>query len=114
MKIHSINKITCLSCRCTSLIRRFFSITLQIGSIERVCDGIGQTFLVEVKTQAIDCSAPLSSVTDSQILQSNLEMVCTGGHVTFRVSYHPEQNCANTFFIERDNLLLGVCKTAFC
>ena len=66
---------------------------------------------MEVKTRAIDCSAPLSSVTASHILQSNLEMVCTGGHVTFLGSYHPEQNCANIFFIERDNLLLDVCKT---
>ena len=38
-------------------------------------------------------------------------MACTGGHVTFLESYHPEQNCANIFFIERDNLLLDVWKT---
>ena len=66
-------------------------------------DGIGQTFLVEVKTRAIDCSAPLSSVTASHILQSNLEMACSGGYVTFLESYHPEQNCANIFLIERDS-----------
>ena len=69
-------------------------------------DGIGQTFLVEVKTRAIDCSAPLISVTASHILQSDLEMVCTGGNVTFLESCHPEQNYANIFFTECDNLLL--------
>ena len=74
-------------------------------------DGIGQTFLVEVKTRAIDCSAPLIGVSASLILQSNLEMVCTGGNVTFLESYNPEQNCANIFFIECNNLLLDVCKT---
>ena len=60
-------------------------------------DGIGQTFLVEVNTRAIDCNAPLISVTASHILHKNPEMVCTCGNVTFLESYHPEKNCANIF-----------------
>ena len=80
-------------------------------------DGIGQTFLVEVKTRAIDCGAPLIFVTAPHILHSNPEMVCTGGNVTFLESYHPEQNCAKNFFIERDNRLqmfAGLLLMPFC
>jgi len=37
-------------------------------------------------------------------------MECTGARITFLESYHPEQNCANIFLVEKNNLLIEVCK----
>ena len=68
-------------------------------------DGIGQSFLLEVKTRALNSFAPLDNVTGSHIIQSNFQMACTGGKVTFLESYLPEQNIANVFFVKCDNLV---------
>ena len=38
-------------------------------------------------------------------------MECTGARITFLESYLPEENCANIFLIEKNNLLIEVCKT---
>ena len=73
-------------------------------------DGIGQSFLLEVKTRAINSSAPLESVTGPHIIQSNFQMACTGGKVTFLESYLPEHNIANAFLVKHDNLVFDVCK----
>lgn len=73
-------------------------------------DGIGQTFLLEVKTRALNSLVPLDNVTGPHILQSNLQVACTGGNITFLESYLPEQNIANVFFVKRDNLVIDVCK----
>ena len=73
-------------------------------------DGIGQSFLLEVKTRALNSCAPLDNVTGPHIIQSNFQMACTGTVLTFIESYLPEQNIANVFFVKRDNLVIDVCK----
>lgn len=37
-------------------------------------DGLGQTFLVELKTRASESTTPLTSVTASHIIQCNFQM----------------------------------------
>lgn len=46
-------------------------------------DGIEQSFLLEVKTRALNSFAPLDNVTGSHIIQANFPMACTGGKGTF-------------------------------
>ncbi|XP_020908792.1 uncharacterized protein LOC110246766 isoform X1 [Exaiptasia diaphana] len=74
-------------------------------------DGLAQTFLVEVKTRAQESNKPLQNVTASHIVQCNFQMECTGAQITILESYLPEQKCANFFLIQKDNLLVEVCKT---
>ena len=73
-------------------------------------DGIGQTFLLEVKNRALNSLVPLDNVTGPHILPSNFQVACTGGNITFQESYLPEQIIANVFFFKRDNLVIDVCK----
>lgn len=73
--------------------------------------GLAQTFLVEVKTRAQEGNKPLQNVTASHIVQCNFQMECSGAEITILESYLPEQKCTNLFLIQKDNLLVEVCKT---
>ncbi|KAL9959757.1 hypothetical protein ACROYT_G033112 [Oculina patagonica] len=73
-------------------------------------DGITQTFSVEVKTRAENSTAPLEKVTGSHVVQTNFQMSCTGGQITFLQSYLPEKDVSNFFYIARNDLLINVIK----
>jgi len=51
-------------------------------------------------------------VTGYHVLQANFQMACIGADVTFLESYLPEKHVLNPniFTIERNNLLIDVCK----
>ena len=73
-------------------------------------DRIGKSFLLELKTRAEGSNAPLENLTGCHVLQANFQMACTVAEVTFLESYMPEAHVANFFPIERNNLLIDVCK----
>lgn len=46
-------------------------------------DGITQLFSVEVRNRAENSTAPLENVNGSDVVQTNFQMSCTGGKITF-------------------------------
>jgi len=73
-------------------------------------DGITDTFAVEVKTRAENSDSPLQRITGAHLVQAHLQMICTGGNITFLQSYLPEKDISNIFFISRNDLLMNVIK----
>ena len=63
-----------------------------------------------MKTRAENAEMPLEKVTGSHVIQTNFQMCCTWGQITFLQSYLPEKKCSNFFFIKRNNLLIDVMK----
>ena len=61
-----------------------------------------------MKTRAEGSESPLTTVSGAQVVQTNLQMVCTGGQITFLQSYLPEKDTSNFFYIRRNDLLLNV------
>ena len=97
-----------LHCRCSSDIKWIFFFHPADDRYRASPDGIGQNYLLEVKTRALNSCALLNNVTGPHIIQSNFQMACTGGKVTFLESYLPEQNIANAFFVKCDNLVIDI------
>ena len=73
-------------------------------------DGLGEAFSVEVKTRAENSEAPLEKVSGAHLIQTNFQMICCGGKITFLQFYLPEKNISNFFCIIRNDLLLNNTK----
>ena len=65
---------------------------------------------IRSQTRAEGSNAPLENVTGCHVLQANFQMACTVAEITVLESYLPEKHVANVFTIERNNLLIDVCK----
>ena len=52
----------------------------------------------------------MENITGAHLVQANLQMICTGGQITFLQSYLPEKDVSNFFFIKRNDLLMNVIK----
>ena len=63
-----------------------------------------------MKTRPENSTAPLEKVTGSHVVQTNFQMSCTGGQITFLLSYLPEKDVSNFFYIARNDLLINVTK----
>ena len=73
-------------------------------------DGIGETFALEVKTRAEDSESNLEKISGSHLVQTNFQMACTGGDITFLQSYSPEKEISHFFYVKRNDLLTNVVK----
>jgi len=73
-------------------------------------DGIGEAFAIEVKTRAQHSETPLEKISGSHLVQTNFQMACTKGDITFIQSYLPEKDISHFFYVERNDLLINVVK----
>ena len=73
-------------------------------------DGIGEAFAVEVKTRAENSDMPLEKISGTHLVQTNFQMACTNGDITFLQSYLPEKDISHFFYVKRNDLLINVVK----
>ena len=66
--------------------------------------------LLEIKTRAEKSTSPLDNLKGEHLIQSQLQMACTGFDYVIVESFHPESNSANFFLVRKDELLLSVLK----
>ena len=62
------------------------------------------------KTRPENSTAALEKVTGSHVVQTNFQMSCTGGQITFLHSYLPEKDVSNFFYMARNDLLINVMR----
>ena len=74
----------------------------QYGSMGASPDALLPTktdYILEIKTRAANQDSPLKSLDKSHIIQTQIQMLCTGKKFCILQSYHPETNCSNYFSI---------------
>ena len=66
--------------------------------------------LLEIKTRAENSTSPLNNFKGEHLLQTHLQMACTGFSYVIVESFDPETETANFFLVRKDELLLSVLK----
>ena len=77
------------------------------ASPDAICPG---ATLLEIQTRAENSTSPLDSLKGEHLIQTQLQMACTGFDYVIVESFHPESNSANFFLVRKDELLLSVLK----
>ena len=71
-------------------------------------DGVGDDFLLEIKTRGFGLNEPLAAISKSHYVQANVQMYCTNNQKTVLMSYHPETKSARYFIINYDNSFMSI------
>ena len=53
---------------------------------------------------------PLERISGTHLVQTNFQMACTNGDITFLQSYLPEKDISHFFYVKRNDLLVNVVK----
>lgn len=53
---------------------------------------------------------PLEKISGTHLVQTNFQMACTNGDITFLQSYLPEKDISHFFYVKRNDLLVNVVK----
>ena len=53
---------------------------------------------------------PLEKISGTHLVQTNFQMACSDGDITFLQSYLPEKDISHFFYVKRNDLLVNVVK----
>ena len=77
------------------------------ASSDAICPG---PVLLEIKTRAENSTSPMDNLKGEHLIQTQLQMACTGFDYVIVESFRPESNSANFFLVRKDELLFSVLK----